>query len=33
LVDGDPLTNIKLVEDPSKNIMEDGKVYKNTESR
>lgn len=33
LVDGDPLTNIKLLEDPEKNlvvIMKDGKVYKNT---
>jgi imidazolonepropionase-like amidohydrolase len=33
LVDGDPNTNIKLVEDPDKNslvIMEDGKLYKNT---
>jgi len=33
LVDGDPTTNIKLVEDPEKNfivIMKDGKVYKNT---
>lgn len=32
LVDGDPLTNIKLVEDPAKNflaIMKDGKIYKN----
>ncbi|MBW0146227.1 metal-dependent hydrolase family protein [Marinobacter arenosus] len=33
LVDGNPLTNIKLLENPSKNflvIMKDGKVYKNT---
>jgi imidazolonepropionase-like amidohydrolase len=33
LVDGDPVTNIKLIEDPSKNfvvIMKDGKIYKNT---
>ena len=33
LVDGDPLTNIKLIEDPGKNllvIMKDGKIYKNT---
>lgn len=32
LEDGDPLTNIKLVEDPAKNflaIMKDGKIYKN----
>jgi imidazolonepropionase-like amidohydrolase len=32
LVDGNPLENIKLVEDPAKNflvIMKDGKVYKN----
>lgn len=32
LVDGDPIANIKLVEDPEKNflvIMKDGKVYKN----
>jgi imidazolonepropionase-like amidohydrolase len=32
LVDGDPLANIKLLEDPQKNfvvIMKDGKVYKN----
>jgi len=36
LVDGDPIANIKLVEDPAKNlvvIMRDGKVYKNAESR
>jgi imidazolonepropionase-like amidohydrolase len=33
LVDGDPIANIKLVEDPAKNfvvIMKDGKIYKNT---
>jgi imidazolonepropionase-like amidohydrolase len=33
LVDGDPLANVKLVEDPTKNfviIMKDGRVYKNT---
>jgi imidazolonepropionase-like amidohydrolase len=33
LVDGDPLTNIELIEDPAKNfvvIMKDGKIYKNT---
>jgi imidazolonepropionase-like amidohydrolase len=32
LVDGDPIANIKLLEDPEKNflvIMKDGKVYKN----
>ena len=32
LVDGDPLVNIRLVEDPAKNflvIMKDGKIYKN----
>jgi imidazolonepropionase-like amidohydrolase len=32
LVDGDPIANIKLIEDPAKNfvvIMKDGKVYKN----
>ena len=32
LVDGDPLTSIKLVEDPAKNflvIMKDGRIYKN----
>jgi len=36
LVDGDPLANIKLVEDPDKNflvIMKDGKVYKNSLAR
>jgi imidazolonepropionase-like amidohydrolase len=33
LVDGDPIANIKLIEDPEKNfivIMKDGKIYKNT---
>jgi imidazolonepropionase-like amidohydrolase len=33
LVDGDPVANIKLVEDPGKNflvIMKDGKIYKDT---
>ena len=33
LVDGDPLANIKLLEDPGKNlvvIMKDGKIYRNT---
>jgi imidazolonepropionase-like amidohydrolase len=33
LVDGNPIENIKLVEDPAKNfvlIMKDGKIYKNT---
>ena len=33
LVDGDPIANIKLVEDPAKNfvvIMKDGRIYKNT---
>jgi imidazolonepropionase-like amidohydrolase len=32
LVDGDPLENIKLLEDPDKNlliIMKDGTIYKN----
>ncbi len=32
LVDGDPIENIKLIEDPDKNfliIMKDGKIYKN----
>lgn len=36
LVDGDPLANIKLLEDPTKNllvIMKDGKAYKNTVSQ
>lgn len=33
LVDGDPLANIKLLENPGENlvvIMKDGKIYKNT---
>jgi len=33
LVDGNPLENIKLIEDPDKNfpvIMKDGRIYKNT---
>jgi imidazolonepropionase-like amidohydrolase len=33
LVDGDPLANIKLIEDPDRNfvvIMKDGRIYKNT---
>ena len=33
LVDGNPIENIKLVEDPAKNfliIMKDGKIFKNT---
>jgi imidazolonepropionase-like amidohydrolase len=33
LVDGNPITDIKLVVDPAKNfvlIMKDGKIYKNT---
>src|SRR5207344_2933618 len=32
LVDGDPIANIKLIEDPEKNllvIMKDGSIYKN----
>ena len=32
LVDGDPIANIKLIEDPTKNfvvIMKDGKIFKN----
>ena len=32
LVDGNPIDNIKLIEDPAKNfvvIMKDGKIYKN----
>jgi imidazolonepropionase-like amidohydrolase len=36
LVDGDPLENIKLLEDPDKNlliIMKDGTIYKNTVSK
>jgi imidazolonepropionase-like amidohydrolase len=33
LVDGDPIANIRLLDDPAKNlvvIMKDGKIYKNT---
>jgi len=32
LVDGDPIDNIKLIEDPANFlvIMKDGKIYKNT---
>jgi imidazolonepropionase-like amidohydrolase len=33
VVDGDPIADIKLIEDPAKNfvvIMKDGKIYKNT---
>lgn len=36
LVDGDPIANIKLIEDPVKNfvvIVKDGKVVKNTLTR
>ena len=36
LVDGDPLKNIKLIEEPAKNflvIMKDGRIYKNTVPR
>ena len=36
LVDGDPLANIKMLEDPGKTfvvIMKDGKIYKNTLSK
>jgi imidazolonepropionase-like amidohydrolase len=36
LVDGDPIANIKLIEDPAKSfivIMKDGKIYKNLLSR
>ena len=36
LVDGDPVANIKLIEDPGKNflvIMKDGRIYKNTLSK
>jgi len=36
LVDGDPIANIKLIDDPDKNfmiIMKDGKIYKNTSSK
>jgi imidazolonepropionase-like amidohydrolase len=32
LIDGDPVANIKLIEDPAKNfvvIMKDGKIVKN----
>jgi imidazolonepropionase-like amidohydrolase len=32
LVDGDPIANIKLIEDPAKNfvvIMKDGRIHKN----
>jgi imidazolonepropionase-like amidohydrolase len=33
LVDGDPIANLKLIEDPARNflvIMKDGRIYKNT---
>ena len=33
LVDGDPIANIKLIEEPAKNfvvIVKDGKIFKNT---
>ena len=36
LVDGDPIANLKLIEDPARNfvvIMKDGKVFKNTLGR
>jgi imidazolonepropionase-like amidohydrolase len=36
LVDGNPVENIKLIEDPAKNflvIMKDGKIYKNALTR
>jgi len=36
LVDGDPIANIQLVSDPTKNfvvIMKDGKIYKNSLSQ
>ena len=36
LVDGDPIANIKLLEDPEKNllvIMKDGQIYKNSLSK
>jgi imidazolonepropionase-like amidohydrolase len=36
LVDGDPIENIKLIEDPAKNfvvIMKDGKIYKDISNR
>jgi hypothetical protein len=35
-VDGDPIANIKLLEDPEKNllvIMKDGQIYKNSLSK
>ncbi len=35
LVDGDPIDNISLIEDPAKNfviIMKDGKIYKGARS-
>ena len=35
LVDGNPVENIKLIEDPNKNflvIMKDGTIYKNLQS-
>ena len=36
LVDGNPIDNIKLIEDPERNfvvIMKDGRIYKNTVRR
>ena len=33
VVDGDPIANLGIIEDPGKNflvIMKDGKIYKNT---
>ena len=36
LVDGDPIANIALIEDPARNfvvIMKDGKIYKNSLGR
>jgi imidazolonepropionase-like amidohydrolase len=33
LVDGDPIANIRLIEDPERNfrvIMKDGRIYKNS---
>ena len=36
LVDGDPIANMKLIEDPAKTfvvIMKDGKIYKNSLSQ
>ena len=33
LIDGNPIENLKLIEDPAKNfvlIMKDGRTYKNT---